>query len=671
MKNTLSSRFIALLITLVITSNLQGQLNQEDIEEMRERGKEEGWTFEIGENPATKYSLEQLCGHIEPNDLPTRKTPELVFELTQDFPASFDWREIAGSPPVRNQGGCGACWAFATIGVLEYNILIHDGVERDLSEQWLLSCNSNNFSCWGGSAFEAFQYFEWGGIYDDCCGDSGAVSEEEFPYVAEKVPCACPYKHYYYTEDWDLYNPPDINSLKQVIMTYGPVYSGVNATVTFHFYSGGVFNNCGSNSTNHAVMIVGWDDNPPDGGPDCPGVWIIRNSWGKKWGEDGYMRIEYGCNGVGNSVYYMQYAPRDFVVSPLREASFVGEQYSTIDPASFEYTVINNSGVEDVNWIITHNEPWVSVVPDHGTLNPVGEATVQIFINEQGSSLPAGSYSDTLTFSGSSGQVYQENVDLNIQLLDYFTEKMPTEQRLINYQMLTLTPCDCPSSYTACTRRVFEFPTDPRGGTELTLGDDDYIEVNLSGGKQVKLYGQSYDSFYVGSNGYITFEQGDTSNTRTLSNHFRLKRISALLEKLYPSIGGTISVKELEDRVAVTFDDVAPFSNNFQVEMFYSGIIRITWLYIFVQWPVLGISNGQGIPEGFVESDISEYQISNADVINDCVIDFLDYVYFSSAWLTSPEDADWDINCEFSVPADGVIDIFDLQILINDWLAGY
>lgn len=671
MKNALGLEHIALLIVLVTASNLQGQLSQENIEEMRARGKDKGWTFQIGENPATKYSLDQLCGHIEPNDLPTRGISELIFEQTDSLPASFDWREIAGSPPVRSQGGCGSCWAFATIGVLEFDILIQDGVERDLSEQWLVSCNSNNFGCWGGSAYEAFQYFEWGGIYSDPSGDSGAVLEEDFPYVQEKVPCACPYKHYYYTESWDLYNPPDINSLKQVIMTYGPVYASVYTSYSFQFYNGGVFNDCGSSSSSHAVIVVGWDDNPPDGGSDCPGVWIIRNSWGPGWGEDGYMRIEYGCNGIDGSVYYMEYTPRDFVVSPLREATFFGEQDSTIYPAAFEYTVINNSGVNDVNWTITHNEPWVSVVPDHGTLGPVSEVTVQVFINNQGSSLPAGSYSDTLTFSGSSGQVYQESIDLNMQLLDYFTERMPTEKRLINYQMLTLTPCDCPSSYKACTRRAFEFPTDPTGGTVLTLGNDDYLQVNLSNDRQVKLYGQSYDSFYVGSNGYITFEQGDTDDARTFSNHFRLKRISGLMEELNPSSGGTVSVKELDDRVAVTFDDVDPFSNNFQIEMFYSGVIRITWLYIFVRWPVLGISNGQGIPAGFLKSDISEYQISNADACSDCVIDFLDYAVFGSAWLTRPGDTDWDINCEFSVPADGVIDIYDLQILINDWLAGH
>jgi len=594
-----------------------------------------------------------------------------MFEQIQDLPASFDCRQTAGYMPVRNQGGCGACWAFAVLGVLEYNILINDGVERNLSEQWIVSCNMNNFTCsWGGDAFHALRYLELDSISNDPAGDRGAVLEADFPYAASQLKCGCPYPHYYYIDDYDLYNPSDVNSLKQVIMTYGPAYSGVRADFSFHYYNGGVYNNCGSSSTNHAVNIVGWDDNPPDGGPDCPGVWIIRNSWGENWGENGYMRIEYGCNGVGNSIYYVEYSSRDFVVSPLREATFFGEEGSTIDPAAIEYMVINNSGVNDINWTITHNEPWVSVVPDEGVLSSLGNIEVQVFINEQGNLLSPGSYSDTLTFSGSSGQEYQEDVYLTIQSTDYFTERMPNYRRLMDYLILTLTPCESPASYTACTKRAWDFPTDPAGGFELTLGDNDYEFYTLSQGRQVKLYGQSYDSFYVGSNGYITFEEGDTSDARTINTHFSLKRISALLEELDPSSQGTVSVKELDDRVAVTFDDVDPFSNSFQIEMFYSGVIRITWLEIFVQWPVVGISNGEGTPADFAESDISAYQISNADVCNDCMVDFLDYVAFSSAWLTTPADADWDIGCEFSVPADGVIDAFDLQILVNDWLAG-
>jgi len=148
MKNIFTSVCLALIVMLAIAGNVQGKLSEEDVEIMRLRARSEGWTFEIGENSATKYSLEQLCGHIEPNDLSIGKSSAFIIEQTEDLPTSFDWREIAGYPSVRDQGGCGACWAFATIGVLEFDILIQDGVERNLSEQWLLSCNSNNYGCW-------------------------------------------------------------------------------------------------------------------------------------------------------------------------------------------------------------------------------------------------------------------------------------------------------------------------------------------------------------------------------------------------------------------------------------------------------------------------------------------------------------------------------------------
>jgi len=390
MGNVRSLVYIFLSIIVVATSNTQGQLSKKEIEELKERGKREGWTFEIGENSATKYSLDELCGNIEPNYPAPTTSSGLVFEQPLDLPESFNWCEIAGCPPVRSQGGCGSCWAFATVGVLECDIMIQDGVERDLSEQWLVSCNTNNYGCSGGAAYEAFQYFIVGVPYSDICGDKGAVLEEGFPYVQEKVPCACPYKHYYYADSMKLISAPDINTLKQTIMTYGPVYNSVYVSYSFQYYIGGVFNDCGSVAANHAVVIVGWDDDPPDAGPDCPGVWIIRNSWGAGWGEDGYMRIEYGCNGIGGSSYYFVYNPRDFVVSPLRESTFFAEQGGDFNPRFVEYTVINNNGIDDVNWTIAHNESWLSVVPDNGILGPVSETTVQVFINSEADSMPPG-----------------------------------------------------------------------------------------------------------------------------------------------------------------------------------------------------------------------------------------------------------------------------------------
>ncbi|TET95051.1 MAG: hypothetical protein E3J26_03470, partial [Candidatus Zixiibacteriota bacterium] len=138
-----------LAAVLVTTAPAFGQLTSEDIAALQKQAQEEGWTFTVGENSATEYSLEELCGLKEPEDWQaTARFDPMAPKL--DLPDSFDWRDAHVLPPVKNQGGCGSCWAFGTVGPLECNIKILDGVTEDLSEQWLVSCNSSGWSCSGG-----------------------------------------------------------------------------------------------------------------------------------------------------------------------------------------------------------------------------------------------------------------------------------------------------------------------------------------------------------------------------------------------------------------------------------------------------------------------------------------------------------------------------------------
>jgi len=291
---------VALIALLVTTVPVFGQMTSDDIAVLQEQGKKEGWTFTVGENSATKYSLEQLCGLKEPeNWQATARFDPMTVKL--DLPESFDWRDSVDLPPVKNQGGCGSCWAFGTVGPLECNIRILDGITEDLSEQWLVSCNRNGWSCDGG--WFAHNYHQF---HTDPCDSSGAVLEADFPYVAWDAPCGCPYPHPYHIESWayigSSYSIPGADLIKQAIMEYGPVSVAVYVNSAFQAYNGGVFNGCGSGDINHAVTLVGWDDNQ-----GVNGVWFLRNSWGPGWGEGGYMRIMYGCSKVGYAACYINY----------------------------------------------------------------------------------------------------------------------------------------------------------------------------------------------------------------------------------------------------------------------------------------------------------------------------------------------------------------------------
>src|SRR5262245_59112341 len=86
--------------------------------------------------------------------------------------------------------------------------------------------------------------------------------------------------------------------------------------------------------------------------------------------------------------------------------------------------------------------------------------------------------------------------------------------------------------YDACTSAITSLPTDPAGGTNLSLTNDSFATVSLSGGATVSLFGTSFTTFYVGSNGNITFVSGDSTSSETLAVHFNQKRISALFDDL-------------------------------------------------------------------------------------------------------------------------------------------
>lgn len=231
-------------------------LTTEDIKEMQQQALHEGWTYSIAENSATRRPLNELCGFViqEKSIIDANFNPCLP---TRDFPVRFDWRELGGVPPIRDQGKCGSCWAFATLSPLESNILIKHNVEVDLSEQWLVSCNVDGMGCVGG--YWAHDYLQWKA---GKCGGIGAVLEEDFRYTEMDSSCRPNFDHLFLIDDWKyigngMYGLPNVSSIKQAILQYGPISAGVAANFHFILYSGGVFNGPTCNIVNHAVTLVG------------------------------------------------------------------------------------------------------------------------------------------------------------------------------------------------------------------------------------------------------------------------------------------------------------------------------------------------------------------------------------------------------------------------------
>ncbi len=191
---------------------------------------------------------------------------------------------------------------------------------------------------------------------------------------------------------------------------------------------------------------------------------------------------------------------------------------------------------------------------------------------------------------------------------DYFTEEFNGDFDLDNFSV-TFTPSTSGSFYDMCGGAITAFPTDPTGGTNISLGDEDSKLMTLTGGKKVKLYGASYPSFWVGSNGYITFTAGDTDYQPSLADHFDTPRISMVFDDLTPNAGGTVSWKQLADRAVVTVANVPEWNttdlNNYQVEMFFDGQIRLSWLRVDSTGSIAGLSAGQGVPVDYLETNLS------------------------------------------------------------------
>jgi inhibitor of cysteine peptidase len=260
--------------------------------------------WEKDARPAKTYSVQvrvsQPSQNVPEVAAPGQKTTAAATASLAALPPYFNWCDQGGCTPIRDQGQCGSCWAFSTVGPLESAILLKDGVSRDLAEQYLVSCNTDGWGCGGG--WWAHDYHEW--KYSAPETAAGAVYESDFPYTATDAPCMGPYGTHEKIVDWVYVGPsdavPSTDAIKQAIVDHGPVSAVVCVNTAFQTYPGGVFNPTQPcRQTNHAIVLVGWDDSK--------GAWRLRNSWGTGWGEDGYMWIVYGKSIVGWGANYVVY----------------------------------------------------------------------------------------------------------------------------------------------------------------------------------------------------------------------------------------------------------------------------------------------------------------------------------------------------------------------------
>ncbi|MGA2093735.1 MAG: S8 family serine peptidase, partial [Sedimentisphaerales bacterium] len=253
------------------------------------------------------------------------------------------------------------------------------------------------------------------------------------------------------------------------------------------------------------------------------------------------------------------------------------------------------------------------IKPDNSTLQLAAQAPNTGNYNWNiPAALPAGAGYKILIDDGVNTGQNDAGFTISENPADYFTELFNSYARTfdLSNKSLMLTPDESASRYSACIKPITELPIDPAGSEILTMADDDSQLVTL-GTFGVPFYGTSYSSFYVGSNGYITFGSPDYAYLENAANHFIMKRIAGLFRDLDPETQGDVSVKRLDDRIAVTWQNVPEYGetigNTFQIELFADGRIRLSWLNIAASLGLVGISQGRGQPPDYLNSNLSNY----------------------------------------------------------------
>ncbi|KAL8564272.1 hypothetical protein ACOMHN_050883 [Nucella lapillus] len=204
------------------------------------------------------------------------------------IPKRFDWRDHDAVTPVKNQGGCGSCWAFSTTGNIEGQVAIKKKTLLSLSEQELVDCDKLDQGCEGGLPANAYQAIKTLG---------GLETEKDYSYKGKDEKCEFNRTEVAIKVSGGLNISSNEEEMKAWLSKNGPISIGINA-FAMQFYFGGISHPwkifCNPDSLDHGVLIVGYDVSSK-GEP----YWIVKNSWGADWGEKGYYLVYRGSGVCG------------------------------------------------------------------------------------------------------------------------------------------------------------------------------------------------------------------------------------------------------------------------------------------------------------------------------------------------------------------------------------
>lgn len=296
------------------------------LSELRQNIERNNYEYTVGYTEALDLSLDDLAGTEMPPERELlglmRRQNALAAELedlknrfvvsnhcrgrtmssSNSATANFDWRTQGGVTAIQSQGGCGSCWAFAAAAAYESSNMLRSGTRGvNISEQHMVSDCHPEGDCDGGW---------WGPVFERYLTE-GTVSEGTFRYQASNSSCPNLSSLPHRALNWGYAGPkravPTISEIKLALSEHGPLTAGVRVTPAFQAYTGGIFEESDTRAIDHAVTIIGWSDQR--------GAWLIKNSWGTMWGENGYMWIDYDANRIGYGAAWIDARPSCLVLA--------------------------------------------------------------------------------------------------------------------------------------------------------------------------------------------------------------------------------------------------------------------------------------------------------------------------------------------------------------------
>ncbi|XP_042905828.1 dipeptidyl peptidase 1 [Parasteatoda tepidariorum] len=230
---------------------------------------------------------------------PTTRVHHNLKKLSSLLPDEFDWRNVNGInyvSPIRNQGSCGSCYAFSSLAMLEsrLRIMTNNSLQVQFSPQDIVSCSVYSQGCEGG-----FPY----AIAGKYAQDFGVLPEECFPYEGQDSGCNEKKCKRYYVADYKyvggFFGGCNEELMRLEIVKNGPLTVAFQVYPDFMLYQGGIYHHTGVGAkfnpfheVNHGVLITGYGVDEKTGEK----FWIVKNSWGTGWGEQGYFRIRRSTN---------------------------------------------------------------------------------------------------------------------------------------------------------------------------------------------------------------------------------------------------------------------------------------------------------------------------------------------------------------------------------------